>query len=83
MIVVADDEQMIRVRLKPELKGKWGRVLDSHKITQQAAVVAFVDWLVAQDPLTRSMIFGQVPDADHAALARIVLKRLGKAKGKR
>jgi hypothetical protein len=78
---------MIRVRLRPDLKAKWEGVLTGHKITQQAAVVAFVEWLVIQDPLTRSMIFGQVPDTDRAALSRIVLERLGqgvpKAKAKR
>lgn len=71
------ESEQIRVRLIPTLKGRWERVLESHKITQQAAVVALLEWVADQDPLTRSMIFGQVPDTDRSALSRIVLERLG------
>jgi hypothetical protein len=70
----------IRIRLGPDLKPAWEGVLERHKITQQAAVAALIGWAVRQDPLTRAMIFGQVPDADHAELSRIVLRRLADGK---
>ncbi|MDB5298290.1 MAG: hypothetical protein JWO31_4273 [Phycisphaerales bacterium] len=84
-VVAERDGESIRVRLTPDVKEPWGEVLDSHNITQQGAVSALIRWALKQDPLTRSMIFGQVPETDHAALSRMVLKRLadggtGKAK---
>lgn len=77
------ESEQIRVRLIPTLKGRWESVLQSHKITQQAAVVALLEWVADQDPLTRSMIFGQVPDTDRAALSRIVLERLAEPKARK
>jgi hypothetical protein len=81
--VRARDSESARVRLAPDVKVAWEKVLTEHNITQQAAMVALVRFAVRQDPLARSMIFGQVPDTDHAALSRIVLERLGRAKGKK
>jgi hypothetical protein len=80
------DGESIRVRLAPDVKAPWDHVLATHNITGQAAVAALIRWALTQDPLTRSMIFGQVPETDHAELSRIVLRRLaggGKGKGKR
>lgn len=76
------ESESIRVRLTADIKEPWEQVLLSHNITQQAAVASLVRWALTQDPLTRSMIFGQVPDYDHAALTKIVLKRLAGDKAK-
>jgi hypothetical protein len=81
--VAKDTDAMIRVRLKPELKSKWGKVLDDRKISQQEAVENFIGWLVDQDPLLQIMLFGQAPQDDHGHIARIVLGRMTGGKGKR
>lgn len=67
----------IRTRVPSSLKERWDKMLAAHKISQQDAVLALVEWCLDEDPLTRSMVFGQVPDADRAALSDIVLRRLG------
>jgi hypothetical protein len=79
---VADDPKIIRVRLDEPVLSEWADVLASHKISGQQAVAAVLAWMTKQDPLTRAMIFGQVPEMDNAALTRIVLKRLADAGGK-
>ncbi len=81
---VADTDPMIRVRLPPALKAKWDALLDGHKITQQAAVVAMVQWAVALEPLARTMVLGQIPETDHRDVAELVLKRMAeKGKGRK
>ena len=72
-----EDPKMIRVRLDEPFLSEWEGILRAHKISGQSAVSATLVWLAKQDPLTRALIFGQVPDTDHAALSRLVLERLG------
>lgn len=70
----------MRIGLDPKLKERWDSMLEARGISQQRAVVALVNWIVEQDPLTQLMIFGQAPERDHAQLVRIVLERLGGGK---
>ena len=70
------DSEQIRIRVGQPLKAKWDGMLTARKITQQAAVTALIDWITCEDPLTQTMIFGQVPVQDRADLTRLVLKRL-------
>lgn len=66
----------MRIRVPPSLTDRWDAVVAAHKISKQAAVIALIEWVARQDALTRSMVFGQVPETDHAVLSRIVLERL-------
>lgn len=77
-----DETDMIRVRLGEPLRNKWKSVLDARKISQQKAIVATIEWIVEQDALLQTMLFGQVPESDTAELAKIVLKRLPAKGGK-
>lgn len=74
--VAEQDAEQIRIRVSPDLKAKWSAMLEKRKISQQAAVVALMDWIVDQDPLLQLSIFGQVPESDGANIARIVLNRM-------
>jgi hypothetical protein len=76
MVHAVKDKESIRIRLGPDVKPPWERVLAEHKITQQQAVEALVRWTIEQDALTRAMVFGQVPATNNAELSRIVLRRL-------
>lgn len=86
-VPLVSDLQNIRGRFTPDLAGRWRDVLAARKISQQDALTAMAEWLVEQDSLTQTIVFGQVEKRDHPDLARLVLKRLaaggaGKAKGK-
>jgi len=71
------ETEHIRIRVKPDLKQRWDKVLADRKISQQEAVVALMEWASRQEPILQTMLFGQVPESDQAELARIVLRRLG------
>jgi hypothetical protein len=73
------DTPQIRVLVGPELKAAWVEVLRGRKISQQSAVTALMAWTVKQDPLLQSMLFDQIPETDHADIARIILKRMAGA----
>lgn len=81
--MIVAEQEMIRVRLEPELKERWETTLQGRKISQQRAVTSLIDWLTQQEPLVQAMIFNQVPETDHGELSRLVLDRLGKRKKKR
>ena len=85
---MADDGQMIRVRVPDDVKARWDAAVESRQISTQRALVRLMDWVAGEDPLTQAMIFGQVPGTDQADLSAIVLRRLaesakGKGRGKR
>ena len=80
--MVVSSPESIRIRVDPPLKGPWEKMLEEHRITQQAAITSVMEWLISEDPLTRAMIFKQVPVKDRLELSRIVLRRLGGGKGK-
>ena len=77
-----DDSENIRIRLGGDLRKRWKQLIDDRKISQQRAIVAAIEFLCDQEPLTTAMIFQQVPNTDRAELSRIVLDRLA-ASGKR
>ena len=67
---------MIRVRVTEPLLGKWEKVLTEHNISQQDAVTALMEFATGEQPVTRAMLFKQVPIEDRADLSRLVLRRL-------
>lgn len=54
----------LRVRLGEDLKPRLDALLADKRITQQAAIVAIIEWLLNQPPLTQSMVLGQIPRDD-------------------
>lgn len=73
---MTEDFENIRTRVPARVKPRWQEVLKEHKISQQDAVLALIEWAIGEDPLTRAMVFGVVPDVDRAELTKIVLRRL-------
>lgn len=73
---VAAPEENLRIRVPLPLKGKWDNVTTAHKISQQAAALALMEWFVQQDPMLRSMVLGQIPEVDPSDLAKLALRRL-------
>lgn len=68
--------ESVRFRTTKELKAAWDEMLSTRSLSQQDAALALFKWITSQDGLTQAMILGQVPDVDHAELAKIVLKKL-------
>jgi len=68
------DSENLRVRLGEPLKAAFDRLLADKRITQQAAVIAMVEWLIAQNPLSQSMVLGQIP-RDDVEVMRLALAR--------
>ncbi len=81
-IVPAADAENIRTRVPAAVKKRWDAMLDEHRISQQDAVLSLIEWCLDEDPLTRAMVFRQVPSKDRAELSRIVLRRLASSKAK-
>lgn len=73
---VADEYQMIRVRVKGPTKERWDKMLEDRKMSQQDAVVSLIEFILGEEPLTQNMIFQQTDVNDRAELSRIVLRRL-------
>ena len=73
----------MRTRVDASLAEAWEAMLAEHKISQQDAVTALMRFIIEQDPLTRAMIFGQVPEREFSDLAKIVLRRLATTKSRK
>jgi hypothetical protein len=67
-------EKSIRLPIDAQRMEAWEKLLDEKQITQQAALLAMIDWVVAQDPLVQSMVLGQIPASDD--LVRVALRRM-------
>jgi hypothetical protein len=76
MHAMAVRDENLRVRVEDPTLSGWWAALEAHNISNQKALLALIEFALEQDPLTRSMIFKQVPQSDNAALAKIVLDRL-------
>ena len=69
----------MRFRVSPELKAAWDEMIGGRKISQQDAVEPLIQWIVRQEPLMQSMVFGQVPASDTGEVARrLLLERMGR-----
>jgi len=76
-------EENFRVRVPEAVNEKWEKLLADHNITTQRALLSLMEWIIEEDPLTRAMIFRQVPMTERATLTKIVLERLSKGGKKR
>ena len=71
--------QNVRLRVEPDRKARWEAMFTAHKISQQEAIVTAIDMMEGFDPMLRAMLFGQVPDAYQADVAKLILNRIAGA----
>ena len=75
MLVVANVENF-KFRVSPDLKKRWLAFCETKRISQRDAIVATVEFLLAQDEVIQSMLLGQVQSSPD--LIELVLRRLAK-----
>lgn len=75
---VMGDKQGARIIFADPILGPWKTMLAQKRIGQQAAIERLIEFLLAQDDLTQSMILGQVKPSDDllsVSLKRVAAKR--------
>ncbi len=81
----AQDAENLRIRLRADLKKRLDLLVAEKRTTLQSAISALVEFLLESDPVTQSLLLGQIgSDGDRSAVARFVLSKIaagGKLKG--
>lgn len=77
-MVVAEQEEPknIRFRMDPVRKDRWLALCEAKKISQQDAIEAIIDLVLAQDDTVQSMMLGQTKARED--LVELVLRRMAK-----
>ena len=68
------DSKNIRLPLEGERLKRWEAFVSKRMITQQAALLALMDWIVEQEDMTQAMVLGQIPAAPD--IVELILRRM-------
>ncbi len=80
MIQVVPETKSVRLVLEGERLEAWESLLAEKQVSQQAAMVKLIDYILAQDSVAQSMILGQIPASDD--LIELALRRMRGLRGK-
>jgi hypothetical protein len=71
---VPKPSRQIKIRVDAQHLPQWRDLLKRKKINQQEAVSALIGWIIDQDDLLQSLLFGQVQSRRDLRL--LIIKRL-------
>lgn len=74
---------IVRIELTPSAKQQLNGIAKRNGATQVAVTSRVLEWFATQDELVQAGILGHYPHAIQGEIAKLILKRMGKAsKGK-